>query len=348
MIRFSCPSCSTAVSAPRDCAGRSTRCHKCGGPITVPLIGRLVTAAPVGLKASPRPPRSQRRLQSPAEPCGPRQQPGKPRGWSVMTRIGVLAGVALLVFAAGGVCGLGLDRRITAGEVGGEANGAYAGPAAETRRGLPGRGPEARPPGTEPGKQDKPAQPRGEVPDFEVQLSSLREDVPPPPAPPPAPAFVKLEPPSSPRKESAPPPGKVEPPPKAEDTPPARKEDSPSPRKAEPPSPKGEEPPQPPKKEKKDEDLPEVSLQVPEETRPEVKAPIRANTNEVLSAKKAADRVKAAQVLGELGEQGKPARGVLCRAMLDPSADVRVAAADALKSIDPRIQFLAVALATTE
>jgi HEAT repeat protein len=96
------------------------------------------------------------------------------------------------------------------------------------------------------------------------------------------------------------------------------------------------------------EDLPDVSLQIPEETRPEVKALIKANTVELLSSKVVAQRVKAAQVLGELGEQGKPARAALCRAMLDSSADVRAAADDALKKIDPKLQYIALALATTD
>ncbi|MHB1423153.1 MAG: hypothetical protein ACYC3I_08165 [Gemmataceae bacterium] len=42
MIRFTCPSCGLAVSAPDDCVGRSTKCRGCNNPIVVPLI-----AAPV-------------------------------------------------------------------------------------------------------------------------------------------------------------------------------------------------------------------------------------------------------------------------------------------------------------
>jgi HEAT repeat protein len=97
---------------------------------------------------------------------------------------------------------------------------------------------------------------------------------------------------------------------------------------------------------KKQQDLPDVSLVIPEETRPEVKAIIKANVAS-LSSTRASERVKAAQVLGELGEQGKPVRRPLCRALLDPTSAVRVAAADALKNIDPRMQHLAVAFMTT-
>jgi hypothetical protein len=101
--------------------------------------------------------------------------------------------------------------------------------------------------------------------------------------------------------------------------------------------------PKPNQKQKKDQDLPDVSLQIPEDTRPEVKAILKANAI-ALSSKKVTQRVKAAIVLGELGEGAKPARGLLCLAMLDPSPAVRVAAADALKSVDPKMQYLAVAL----
>jgi len=97
----------------------------------------------------------------------------------------------------------------------------------------------------------------------------------------------------------------------------------------------------PKSKQKKKEDLPDVSLQIPDETRPEVKAIIKDNVI-ALSSSKQSDRIKAAHVLGELGEQGKPVRRLLCRAMLDNFTGVRVAAADALKNIDPKIQYLAV------
>jgi HEAT repeat protein len=102
-----------------------------------------------------------------------------------------------------------------------------------------------------------------------------------------------------------------------------------------------------PNKPKKGDDLPDVALQIPEDTRPEVKALLKANALG-LSSSKASERAKAATVLGELREQGRPARGLLCRAMLDPSPTVRVAAADSLKEIDPKIQYLAVGLVTDE
>lgn len=36
MMRFNCPSCGAAVSAPEEYAGRSTKCRRCNNPIVVP------------------------------------------------------------------------------------------------------------------------------------------------------------------------------------------------------------------------------------------------------------------------------------------------------------------------
>jgi HEAT repeat protein/DNA-directed RNA polymerase subunit RPC12/RpoP len=98
------------------------------------------------------------------------------------------------------------------------------------------------------------------------------------------------------------------------------------------------------KQQKENGDLPDVSLVPPEETSSAVKAIIKANAI-ALHSKRASDRIQAAQVLGGLGEAGKPARRLLCAAMLDPVIAVRFAAADALKEIDPKMHFLAVVLA---
>jgi HEAT repeat protein len=96
---------------------------------------------------------------------------------------------------------------------------------------------------------------------------------------------------------------------------------------------------------KKDADLPNVALVIPEETRPEVKAILKEQVI-ALRSKKAADRKKGAEVLGELGVPAKPARRLLCGLLLDQSEPVRVAAADALKNIDTTLHQFAVELAT--
>jgi hypothetical protein len=36
MIRFACPSCSFALSAPEDCAGRQSKCRQCGSVVSIP------------------------------------------------------------------------------------------------------------------------------------------------------------------------------------------------------------------------------------------------------------------------------------------------------------------------
>jgi HEAT repeat protein len=95
----------------------------------------------------------------------------------------------------------------------------------------------------------------------------------------------------------------------------------------------------------KDDDVPDVALVPPEETSSEMKAYLRA-TAVSLSSGTASERIRAARTLGELGEQAKPARRLLCAAMLDPVVAVRVVAADALKNIDPKMHYLAVVLAT--
>jgi hypothetical protein len=91
-------------------------------------------------------------------------------------------------------------------------------------------------------------------------------------------------------------------------------------------------------------DLPDVSLQIPQETRPELKATLTSQAL-ALGSKNWKDRVTALSVLAELGEQGAPARGIVCRSMMDIHPTVRVAAADALQRIDPKIHHLAVTLA---
>src|SRR5262249_49131049 len=64
LIRFTCPRCGMQLSAPEDCAGRSSKCRQCGQPITVPQpVAVAVPAIPPppptdvvpGRRMSPRP-----------------------------------------------------------------------------------------------------------------------------------------------------------------------------------------------------------------------------------------------------------------------------------------------------
>lgn len=45
-LHFSCPKCGYKLSAPEDCAGRSSKCRACGQPVTVPKLSRS-SATPV-------------------------------------------------------------------------------------------------------------------------------------------------------------------------------------------------------------------------------------------------------------------------------------------------------------
>lgn len=63
---------------------------------------------------------------------------------------------------------------------------------------------------------------------------------------------------------------------------------------------------------------------------------------------KAAERIKAAEALGELGFKAKSARRALCAAMLDASPAARAAAADALKKVDAEIAELAVRICVNQ
>jgi hypothetical protein len=62
-----------------------------------------------------------------------------------------------------------------------------------------------------------------------------------------------------------------------------------------------------------------------------------------LKSKKAEDRIKGVDMLGELESKAKTARRDLCEAMLDrASAKVRLAAADSLKKVDKDMAELAI------
>ena len=59
MIRFTCPSCGTAASAPEECGGRVAKCRGCGKPLVVPLAAGTThpppqnKPAPQGKPAAP-------------------------------------------------------------------------------------------------------------------------------------------------------------------------------------------------------------------------------------------------------------------------------------------------------
>ena len=76
---------------------------------------------------------------------------------------------------------------------------------------------------------------------------------------------------------------------------------------------------------------------------PEVKALISKFKDDAKS-KTSATRASAYKAIGELGSEGKNVRRSVSEGMLDPTAKVRIAAADALKKIDENIYNLATAI----
>ena len=139
MLRFNCPTCGIAASAPVECGGRITKCRGCGNPIIVPVppadqmppapaapektsLGLLVSHNPTGMQPNPAVP------QTPANPGSKRyaKQPGKPSKSSNFTVVGIQADarpprkssggvsvstvllIVLMVFGAGGLFGFGV------------------------------------------------------------------------------------------------------------------------------------------------------------------------------------------------------------------------------------------------
>jgi hypothetical protein len=126
MIRFGCPSCGVPASAPEACAGRTTKCRQCGGPITVPSE----VADPSSSAAAKVPARYESRTQpeartspSPRPPqptgvsqCLPRPAPDRPRigaKWLFVGLSVVVLGTLLLGFS-----GLALYRYLWQGQDG--------------------------------------------------------------------------------------------------------------------------------------------------------------------------------------------------------------------------------------
>jgi hypothetical protein len=60
MIRFPCPGCDTSLSAPEECAGRTSRCPKCGAPVVVPAFKEQQTV-PVVIRPDDPPALASRR-----------------------------------------------------------------------------------------------------------------------------------------------------------------------------------------------------------------------------------------------------------------------------------------------
>src|SRR5436309_6597504 len=69
-LRFSCPKCGHNLSAPEDCAGRSSKCRACGQALQVPAPVAPLITAPSSPPIRCRFPRCQQLLEAPAEQGG--------------------------------------------------------------------------------------------------------------------------------------------------------------------------------------------------------------------------------------------------------------------------------------
>jgi hypothetical protein len=385
MIRFACPSCGMAVSAPEECAGRSTKCRGCNSPIVVPQVrhhasapparpptardktalGQVISHNPTGVKpsasakSSPAP-----RNYPPAKPRKPatksaapaHQDAVRPRKRSILVTLGMVAGGLVLVFGAGGLFGFGVYRYLNSQKDPGDgpAGDSYAlAPVKpDTDRSQPpyDSAPEKQPP-----KVEK------SVPPESVRPQLRREEPPPTPR--------KEQPPPREEKEEDPappmPPRKVDPPPKpdpvpkpAPPEPTSRPEPTPKPEPMpEPkpdPAPKPEPKPEPPKPDPASKPEPRPDPAPKPEPKPE--PPPRKEGPRIderlkpfvtaLKSNKPQERIQALEELGKLKEAARPVAASVCETLVgDKSPPVRQAAIAALEQIHPELHAAVVVLA---
>jgi WD40 repeat protein len=132
MIRFACPTCKVAASAPEECAGRTTTCRQCGNPITVPSVAAQSAAPPPAARTPSAAPKSSTPPKVAAKPNGrdavrrpgpseaplPRKVVAKPRAivdprhryqkdgeGTGSNWLGVTAAIVVMVLVTGGICG---------------------------------------------------------------------------------------------------------------------------------------------------------------------------------------------------------------------------------------------------
>lgn len=379
MIRFCCPSCGAAASAPDDCAGRTSACRTCRKPLTVPALPdapgwhdrppavqgsptagapaektvvRTPRAAPPGYRASagvPEP-RMDAGLAAPARhPSAPpaRHQPpnnapaNEALAPSNALRLGLTAACIVAAVVAVPLLFLLVGAARRSAEL-------VAVKVATTRRATRAQshltGDEWTPPDLPP---YRPATPREEEPS--------RYPPPPPKVEPPppkveSPPIQKADPPEEPSKPDEP--KKTDHPrsgtalvPKV--TPDTGPQPPPIPTPHTGPTPPPA-PPAPPAVDPKQKEpasgvkptQTKVKPTTPRDGPPPDSALLEENLG-LLRSPVASDRVRGVQSLGEMGAEAAPARRALCKAMLDDVQDVRKAAASALKKVDPDLGDLA-------
>jgi hypothetical protein len=303
MIRFACPSCGMAASAPEECAGRSAKCRGCNNPIVVPqavttrvpqppakqapprdktALGRVISHTPTSVKppiSSASPPAPNYPSIKPKKPtksaAPPRQEAVEPRKRSLLAKLGMIAVSLLAVFVTGGLFGFGVyyyldSQKKTGGSPGGDS---YAQASVRT----------------------------------EEPSHLLREPTPPRDTP----------------EEAKPAPAATDPPPPREEAPPTPRNEERPPKKEESPPPAREEPPT-----RTEPKPPREGPILPRELRPLV-ARLNSGTME--------ERVKSAADLAALGDKARPAVGALCDAAASPSQEVSRAALEALEKVNPEL-----------
>ena len=107
MIRFPCPTCGFAASAPDDCVGRSTKCRNCNSPLIVPQLSPpWVVQQPQSKAAVPARPLPSKPKKTPKTiPTPAAKGPSGPGFASSFFRFIKTCVLLLIVFALGGVSG---------------------------------------------------------------------------------------------------------------------------------------------------------------------------------------------------------------------------------------------------
>ena len=347
MIRFSCPSCGAAASAPIECVGRTTTCRGCGKPITVPRVAPTPTPAPpaasgdkttLGLLLSHTPttmkpagdapkPRTGLKTTPPVRSrqtaSGVKRRPKEPerekpaRRNMALTLVYVL-GAVLFVFAGGGLVGFGVYRYLDSQRPK-DDNNSYA--RAPLDIGNPSGAPQ---PGATPSTQPTPSKQDSSPP--------KKDDAGNTPASADRP---KAKPDDAPKAADAPKP-------KPDDTPKPKPDDNPNPKPDDKPKPKPDDTPKPkpdnsPKPKPDDNPKPDPLAPLLKDLKSndkDVKAKAVAGLAKLLKDGDDVTRRQAAQALGEAGLAAKAVRHDLDDATNDSDEGVRREARKAVAAID--------------
>ncbi len=356
MIRFSCPSCGAAASAPIECVERTTTCRGCGKPITVPRAAPTPTPAPptasgdkttLGLLLSHTPttmkpaggapkPRTGLKTTPPGRPrqtaSGVKRRPKEPEREKQAKRnmgltIFYIMGTLLFVFAGGGLVGFGVYRYLDSQR---PKDDNHADVRAPLALGNPSEAPQ---PGATPSTQPTPSN--------QDSSSPKKDEAGNPPA---SADLPKSKPNEAPKPADAPKP-------KPDDTPKPKPDDNSNPKPDDNPKPKPDDIPKP-KPDDSPKPKPDDNSKPDQRPKPDPLAPLlkdlKSNDKDVKAkavvglAKLLKDgddvtRLQAAQALGEAGLAAKAVRHDLDDATNDSDVEVRREARKAVAAIDAAV-----------